>query len=315
LTLQNLTLQGGDAFGSGVSAEGGGIDNQGTLVLNGVTIQNNVAQGSSGFSWPHGSNGASAAGGGIYSTGILTLEGGTVIQGNKALGGSGWPEGYRIPVGNGGNGSGGGLYIGGGTVTLESSTVVQGNQVVGGAGGQGLGAHPSYSTKDSGGNGGNGCGGGLYVAGGTVTLESGTLVQSNVAVGASGGFALGGHGGNGGNGFGGGLYVAGGTVTLTSTTLSSNNTQGGVGGGATGRTIDYRWAQGTPGAGGSGYGGGLYATAGTISLVGDTVDSNSAGQGGGLDITNSAKVSLDAVTLAHTTSNSGGDIYGSYTLI
>jgi len=39
LTLQNLTLQGGLALGSGVSAVGGAIYNQGALVLNGVTVK------------------------------------------------------------------------------------------------------------------------------------------------------------------------------------------------------------------------------------------------------------------------------------
>ena len=45
LTLQSLTLQDGLAFGSGVSAEGGAIDNQGSLTLNDVTVENNIAQG------------------------------------------------------------------------------------------------------------------------------------------------------------------------------------------------------------------------------------------------------------------------------
>ena len=45
LTLQSLTLQDGLAFGSGVSAQGGAIDNQGSLTLNDVTVENNIAQG------------------------------------------------------------------------------------------------------------------------------------------------------------------------------------------------------------------------------------------------------------------------------
>src|SRR5215831_9156893 len=44
LTLQNVTLQNGYAYGSGVSGEGGAIYNQGTLTLTGVTVQSNVAQ-------------------------------------------------------------------------------------------------------------------------------------------------------------------------------------------------------------------------------------------------------------------------------
>ena len=38
LTLENLTLQGGWAYGSGVSASGGAIYSQGSLTLNGVTV-------------------------------------------------------------------------------------------------------------------------------------------------------------------------------------------------------------------------------------------------------------------------------------
>ena len=66
LTLQNVTLQDGLASGLGASAEGGAIFNQGTLILSGVTVQNNTAE-VSGF------GGASGAGGGIWSNGSLTL--------------------------------------------------------------------------------------------------------------------------------------------------------------------------------------------------------------------------------------------------
>ena len=86
LTLENLTLQGGLAFGSGVPAEGGGIYSQGSLDLNGVTVQNNVAQGANQLVARAGINGL---GGGIYSSGSLTLEGGTTVQNNQALGGRG----------------------------------------------------------------------------------------------------------------------------------------------------------------------------------------------------------------------------------
>src|SRR5262245_30412043 len=42
LTLENLTLQGGRAYGSGMSASGGAIYSQGSLTLNGVTVQGNA---------------------------------------------------------------------------------------------------------------------------------------------------------------------------------------------------------------------------------------------------------------------------------
>src|SRR5262245_33623397 len=49
LTLQNLTLEHGLAFGVGAAAGGGAVYNQGTLTLTGATVQNNAAQGSNGI--------------------------------------------------------------------------------------------------------------------------------------------------------------------------------------------------------------------------------------------------------------------------
>ena len=62
-------------------------------------------------------------------------------------------------------------------------------------------------------NGGNGYGGGVCVAGGTVTLSSDT-VDGNQAVGGADNttFSL----SFGGNGYGGGVYMAGGTESLSS---------------------------------------------------------------------------------------------------
>jgi hypothetical protein len=124
LTLNNLTLQDGLAFGAGVAAEGGAIYNQGTLLLGGVIVQNNSAQGSAGQS--SSPPGQSAAGGGIYSGGSLTLQGCTV-QNNQATGG---PGGYF--VGTGGDAAGGGIYSSA-ALTLQDCTV-QTNQALGGHG-------------------------------------------------------------------------------------------------------------------------------------------------------------------------------------
>jgi hypothetical protein len=215
LTLGKLTLQGGLAYGSGVSAEGGGIYNQGTLDLNGVTVQNNIAQG---FSF---NNGTWAYGGGVYvAGGAVNLTNDSLLS-NIAVGEIGGKVNSIA-----GSGLGGALYVAGGTVTLTSDTL-------------------SSNTA----RGGSGLGGALYVAGGTVTLTSDTL-SSNTA---RGGYAsLYGYGGGGAlyvrggtvtltndtlssnsaygifsRAFGGALYVGGGTVTLTSDTLSSNTAQGG----------------------------------------------------------------------------------------
>jgi hypothetical protein len=196
LALQNLTLQGGLAFGSGVSPEGGAIYNQGTLTLNGVTVQNNVARGSDGAR-----PGQSAAGGGIYSNGTLTLEGNTKVQSNLALGGQG---GYAA---SGGSAGGGGVCVAAGTVTM-TSTVLSSNRATGGRGGMSIGP--------SGGPGGNGFGGGVYAFGGTITLHNDT-VTGNTAQGGSGGYRF----GMVGRGEGGGLYINYASVCLDAFTLAN----------------------------------------------------------------------------------------------
>jgi len=153
LTLENLTLQGGrveggyrgpggpvdDPGGPGYgAAEGGAIYNQGTLVLNGVTVQGNVAAGAFPDGW--------AAGGGIFSLyGSVTLEGGTIVQNNEAEA-SGWPS----------NAYGGGLAAIGGTVTVTNATL-------------------KNNTARAGVEGGYAYGGGLYASDATLNLTKATL--------------------------------------------------------------------------------------------------------------------------------------------
>ena len=217
LTLENLTLQSGLAFGSGVSVEGGGIYNQGTLDLNGVTVQNNTAQGQNGAGGP----GANAYGGGVYIGGGTATVSDAALSSNAAQGGVGgrtlglhgsrpWP---------GGSAYGGALYVAAGAVTLNNDTL-SANATLGGKGGTGGGFGGDIYAA----NAGNGFGGGLYAAGGTVTLSNDTL-SANAALGGPGGVR-----GPGGNGFGGGLYAAGGTVTLQDDTVTGNVANGGVGG-------------------------------------------------------------------------------------
>jgi hypothetical protein len=320
LTLGNMTLQGGLASGSGISADGGAIDTQGALTLNGVTVQNNIAQGAPAT---RASAGQNAAGGGIYSSASLTLEGSTKVQHNQALGGG--SVGLMVVQGrapSGGNGSGGGLYVAGGTATLTSVTLSSNTA----QGGQGVGTNSSGGT---GGTGGTAFGGALGVAGGTVTLTTNTL-SSNVAQGGQGGSASAGYGGHGGNGLGGALQVSGGTVSVSNAALSSNTTQGGNGG--TGSIIGGLGST-NGGVGGNGFGGGLEVAGGTVTLISVTVTTNhayggsnapSAGaglpqlsfaEGGGLYIASMATVYIDPFTLAHVISNIAsppGSQIGSY---
>jgi hypothetical protein len=208
LTLENLTLQNGLAFGSGSSAEGGAIYNQGNLILSAVTVQNNVAQGSpGGFGCPlHECKlkpipGRPAAGGGIWSGSSLTLENGTLVQNNQAIGGTGAMDGQFFIGSCGGDAFGGGLYISGGTANLTGVTV-NNNSALGGFG-------PVCYGKAF--------GGGIYVAAGSVTLsndsaagnaakalESNSLIVPLAA--------------------GGGIYIASeATATLCNDTVQSNS--------------------------------------------------------------------------------------------
>jgi hypothetical protein len=225
LTLQNLTLVGGRLWGSGASAEGGGIYNQGTLVLSGVTIGGNTVSGFVGqtnHSKPGGA-GSDAAGGGIWSNGSLTMENGSVIAGNWATGGDGGYSYGTRQWGPGGNAFGGGICIAGGTANITNSSIGTydsfsgrgfGNTAQGGAG---------ANLSSNGARTASGYGSGIYVAGGTLTMNA-DRVESNTAQGGKAAPA-----GTGsanfyfsGFGYGGGLCLAGGTATLTNDTVDHN---------------------------------------------------------------------------------------------
>lgn len=223
LTLKNVTLQNGlEAWaGLGVTAEGGAIFNQGTLVLNQVLVQNNTAEGENGL-------GQNAAGGGVWSNGSLTVENSCVFQVNTAEGSN---QDYTGLL-NGGSAFGGGICIAGGTASITNSffgaySELQGNSALGGTGGAG--------APD-----GSGYGGAVYVGGGTVTMNADTIGNSavnpvtgvNDGATANAAYSLGS-----GYGYGGGIAVAGGIVTLTNDTIIYNvaGYSSAFGGGSPGR--------------------------------------------------------------------------------
>jgi len=313
LTLENLTLQGGMIGGDGVhlagllGAAGAGIYTQGTLVLNGVTVQDNVA----GFSGTSGlnSNGINAAGGGICSSGgSVTLEGGTIVQYNEALGTSTW-----VYFANGGNAYGGGLYASSSTVTVTNATLDNNTAV----GGQAL-----LDGFD-----GSAFGGGLYASGGKVNLTNATLDGNALQVNSpptSGGSNIGGYGHSpshgiwfAGGSWGAGLYLAGGAATVTNCTVQGNSALGNIalseGGGlylsretatVTNCTVQGNSALSSNSGPAEGEGGGLYIAGGVVTLQGDIVESNSASShGGGLYSVSTATVHLDSFTVANTINN------------
>jgi hypothetical protein len=169
LSLNNLTLSHGLVGVSG-GAEGGGIYCQGNLSLNGVTVQNCIAQ---------GEFGAYAFGGGIrFGTGVLNIAN-SVIQNNQALGGGGYVELFFSHAG--GSAYGGGLYVSTGTVTI-TDTLISSNLARGGDG-----AIDKKSSGYSGlpARGGDGFGGGIAAGAPTVTLRATTITRNSAAGGTS----------------------------------------------------------------------------------------------------------------------------------
>jgi hypothetical protein len=199
LTLQDLTLHHGMVFGTGVAGDGGGILNEGTLVLTGVTVWQNYA----GSPYPNEGGGTSDAGGGIWSNGSLTLESGTLMEGNQAHGGAEFGNMFG-PITPAGDAYGGALYIAGGSASITNTTI-KGNYAWGGStGGFNMGGY-AY-------------GGALYVAAGQVVLTT-TTVNNNSAVPGDGSSQA--------TSYGGGLFIANAaTVDIDAFTLANviNNT-------------------------------------------------------------------------------------------
>jgi hypothetical protein len=244
LTLESVTLQNGLAQGSGAAADGGAVYSLGSLTLIGATLQDNTAQ---------GINGAD----------------GQAIKGAPKKPQPGSPNGQP-----GADAAGGALWSSG-SVTLEGGSVLQQNQAQGGQGGAGaslLAVGSGGAPLDVGGAGGSAFGGGLYEAGGSVTISDATLALNTASGGAGGNFGnfIETSGGAGGVGAGGGLYVAQGSLTVSSTLVQSNQALGGSGGDPSGQ------AQTVPGNGGDAYGGGIDVAGGTASIAMTNLVSNVA---------------------------------------
>ena len=253
LTLENLTLQGGHIPGVSGSegspnpagpgtgaARGGAIYNQGTLVLNAVTVQNNVAGGNTPI------DPVDAAGGGIFSYfGTVTLEGGTIVQNNEAVG--------TVYC----NTFGGGIAAIGGTVTVTNATLDNNTARAGAGSSSGFPYTAGFAYA-----------GGMYASGVTLNLTNATL-DGNAATAPNTGRL------SGGGAYGGGLFLCGGTATLTSCIVQGNSA-----------------SQAAPVSSVfTGQGGGIYIYFGSA---------NPGGYGGGYIYTS---VYLDPATVANTINN------------
>ncbi len=328
LTLNNLTLQGGlakggDGFrgGGGGLGAGGAVFNQGTLILDGVTLDQNLALGGAGGvgigagGGGMGQDAVPGAGGGFGGV-APGADGGAGAAGNKGLGGGGGgfrpldtatggagggqgglggdggATGPQLPVitSDGGNGGMGGAPDNGGAGGNFGAGGSQG--VSGGGGGVGGGGGLGSTAPDSsGGGGGFGGGGGSGVNGGFGGFGGGGGNSTNPVV-APGGFA-GGQGSGlangqagGGGGLGGAVFSMFGSVTILNSTFTHNSADGGAGGAG--------------GGAGAGYGGAVFNLDGPVNLTNATLTSVAVSTDGG-ELYNLAYGSLPDGTASNAT--------------
>ncbi len=307
----NITIGGASKFDSNTAT--GGVGGAG-----GTGGAGNTASGIGGIGGA-GGVGGSGLGGAIFAgTGDVTINGASQITNNNIYGSSGGVGGAGAVgniAGSGGAGgdagdaAGGGVYVGVGNLMVSGGVTVGTNYASGfgggdgGAGGAGSGTNGVGGAGGAAGAGGSGSGGGLAVASGNVTIDSGSIITQNTAYadnggaggaggagGSKGAGGAGGNAGNGGTGSGGGVWAANGTVTLSSGAIVSNNSalgykggNGGAGGAAS--TAGVAGKGGDGGDGGEGRGGGIYVEVGAVvvdgaQVINNTASGYSAGSGG-----------------------------------
>jgi hypothetical protein len=205
------------ASAAGSNGCGGAVFNAGTANITSSTFVGNSAIGAAGSDAPWGGptlggSGGAGCGGAVYNLGTLEL-GASTFLGNTVRGGGGGRGGDGAPAptipspggmgGLGGDGSGGALFNAG-VATVVNSTFTS-NSAYGGTGGAGgaggTSFYSGYPPRYYGGEGGNGCIGGL--ACGAVCATNGLCFLTNCTIASNSGF--GGAGGPGGPGGGGGL--------------------------------------------------------------------------------------------------------------
>jgi len=205
VVMQHLAINGGWATDAGhlggPDALGGGIlMNGGNLTLSNVAMGSNAALGAAGDDGApgvtdggNGADGKNASGGAIYvAAGTLTIKANSYIHDNFAQGGSGG-EGaignffgssaaWGLNGSQGANGAAGQDM--GGVHSAHGGNGVRGqNGTPGGTGGV---ATAQPGRGGDGGNGGDASGGGIYVAGGQLSLQDSLVVHNSTFAGPGG---------------------------------------------------------------------------------------------------------------------------------
>jgi hypothetical protein len=279
-TLTHLSIVGGTTTG-----DGGGIRNDGTLMVWNSTLSGNAT---------------ANLGGGIYNGGALTVTNST-LAGNSAT----W--------------DGGGIYNNVGTVTVQNSTF-SGNSAADGSGGGIYNEKGTLTVQNSILSGNSAyAGGGIYDDKGTLTVQNSTLsgnsasggagisteestvtVQNSTLSGNSAGRA-------------GGIYSYYGTLVVQNSTLSSNSATGRCGGIELYHNMLTLQNSTLAGNSATTWGGGIYSNHDSeLTVRNSTFSGNSAADGSGGGIYNySSTLHLYNTLIAN--SPSGGDCVGSVT--
>jgi hypothetical protein len=272
-----LVIDGGDAVRPFVVAGGA------ALTLESLTLTGGNAQGGAGGVSEGGTGGGAAGLGGavLVDGSTFTAQGCTFVN-NQATGGH---EGNQSPGGSIGGGGGGGLGGAGGAGNSRQGGAGGGlngataqSRPSGGFGGGGLGGIGGAGGFGGGGGGDGGGGGGGEVygsgGGGAGGFGGGGGGGGGAGFGGAGGFGGGGgdygDNGGGGGGLGGAVFSTGGTLTLTNDTFTKNAATGGAGGSGTSTSSGHA---------GQGYGGAVFVRNGTLTATSDTFRSNTVTNG------------------------------------
>jgi CSLREA domain-containing protein len=293
-----ISVCGGGLCGAGqprFGQPGGGIANDGNLLLSRVAVTGNrtgdgAINGQCVSANPAGGcgGGNGGDGGGISNsrTGTLTIASSTITGNTTGAGAAGDHGAPDQPAGNSGSGGNGGGINNVGTLTITNSTIADnttgaGQDGTAGANGSGNGDGGNASVGAAGGSGAG------IESSGPLFISGSTLVGNRTGVGGKGanggnatGTGVGGNGSAGGAGGSGGAIDSTADMTITNSTIVANATAGGGTPGANG-TQNFRPQ---PGPGQPGTGGGINERAMGATLTHVTLTANSAaGVGGGID--------------------------------